>query len=97
MSKPLDIFLCEVRQCLLQVSNVFLADLEASQKLPEIFESSEDGILSFEGMFSEEDLEGGLMVVFLSLEVGEGTGELVEVVVEGVYLMTELALHLYII
>jgi len=35
-------------------------------------------------MFSEEDLEGGLIFMFVGLEVSEWTGELIKVVVENV-------------
>lgn len=49
---------------------MFVGDLEVSEEFPNGFESCEDCVLSSKGMFPEEDLEGGLIFVFVVIEVG---------------------------
>ena len=50
---------------------MFFGDFEGVQKFSDSLKSGEDRILPAERMFSEEDLEGGLIFMFVGLEVSE--------------------------
>lgn len=48
---------------------MFLCESEGIDELPHSFESCEDGVLSAEGVFPEEDFKGGLILMLAIEEV----------------------------
>jgi hypothetical protein len=87
---PVKVLILHVGEDGFEVFFVFRGELEALDELLDGLESGEDGIMAIEGVFSEEDFEGGLFFVFVLYEVGVGTGELIEIVVEEVNLSDDL-------
>ena len=61
---------------------MLVGKFKRANKLPDSLNTPKNGILSTERMFPKEDFEGGLIFVLVSLEVSEGTCELIEVVEE---------------
>jgi hypothetical protein len=88
--KPVKEFVLHVGEDGFEVFFVFRGELEGLDELLDGLESGEDGIMAIEGVLSEEDFEGGLFFVFVLDEVGVGTGELIEIVVEEVNLSDDL-------
>ena len=82
--EPVKEFVLHVGEDGFEVFFVFRGELEGLDELLDGLKSGEDGIMAIEGVLSEEDFEGGLFFVFVLDEVGVGTGELIEIVVEEV-------------
>lgn len=72
---------------------MFFGDFERVEEFPDSLQPSEDGVLPAKRMLPEEDLECGLILVLVGLEVCEGAGELIEVVVEDVNVVSLSMFH----
>lgn len=81
---PGEVFIGHVWEDGPEVVFMFFGELEGFDELLDGFESGKNGVVSIEGVLSEEDLEGSLFFMFVLEEVGVGAGELVEVIVEEV-------------
>lgn len=80
--EPVEVLILHVWEDGLEVVLMFFGEFEGFEEVFDGFETGEDGIVSIEGVFPEEDFEGGLFLVFVLDEVGVGASELVEIVVE---------------
>jgi hypothetical protein len=94
--EPIEVVIGDGGEGRLEESLVFGGDLEVLDELPDGFEAGEDGVFSAKGVFPKEDLKGGLILMFVSLEIGEGAGELVKVVVEHIDLAADFSLHCFL-
>ena len=74
---------------------MFFGDFEGVQELSDSLKACEDGILPAKGMFSEENLKGGLILVFVGLEVSKRAGKLIEIVVENIDVIALSSFHLF--
>lgn len=79
---PGEVFLADVGKCLLEELLVFRGESEGIDELPDSLEACKDGVFSSKGVFPEEDLKGGLILMFAIEEIGVGAGELVEIIEE---------------
>ena len=61
---------------------MLVGKFKRANKLSDSLNTPENGILSTERMFPKEDFEGGFILVFLCLIVGQRAGELIEIVEE---------------
>ena len=68
-------------------------NLKGVNELPHSLQPGKDGVLSSEGIFPEEDLKGGLILMLAILEVWIGAGELVKIIEEKIYLVLEVVGH----
>jgi len=67
---------------------------EGRKSVSDCFKASKDCVFTPEWAFPEKYLEGGLMLMFVSLKIGKRAGELIEVIEKGVYLVGYCAFHI---
>lgn len=72
---------------------MLLGYLKVVNEFSNLLKASKNGILSSEGMFSEEYFKGGLVLMFMSLKISERASKLVKIVEEEVNVVNLVLLH----
>ena len=67
---------------------------EGRKSVSDCLKASKDCVFTPKWAFPKKHLEGGLMLMLVSLIVGKRAGELIEVIKEGVYLVGYCAFHI---
>jgi hypothetical protein len=93
LSQPGEVLFSEFRKSLLEILFMLGCQFELVDKLPHLLESSKYDIFAGKGVLAKEDFESGSILVLVTAEVREGTGELVEIIVEQIDGAISLFLH----